>query len=91
MKRIYKQANQSETETTINILYREKKVCIYTNKVELQKQLRKAIGEPKQEWIKGRSIIGSTWEIPLGDKSKITKILVKTDLFELSEPPKGGK
>ena len=65
MKKIYKEINKSETETTINVLYSEKLLSIYTNKIELEKQLYKILGEPKQEYIKGRSIIGSVWEVPL--------------------------
>ena len=83
MKRIYKEANKSETETTVNVLYSEKKLVIYTNKVELEKQLYKILGKPTDEFIKGRSIIGSCWEVPLSEKSKITQILLKANLFEL--------
>lgn len=83
MKRIYKEANKSETETTINVLYSEKKLVIYTNKVELEKQLYKILGKPTDEFIKGRSIIGSTWEVLLSEKSKITQIILKANLFEL--------
>ena len=83
MKRNYKEANKSETETTINVLYSEKMLSIYTNKVELEKQLYKILGKPKDEFIKGKSIIGSVWEVPLSEKSKITQILLKANIFEL--------
>lgn len=83
MKKIYKEINKSETETTINVLYREKILSIYTNKIELEKQLYKILGEPKQEYIKGRSIIGSVWEVPLSEKTKISKIILKANIFEL--------
>lgn len=83
MKRIYKEANKSETETTVNVLYSEKLLSIYTNKVELEKQLYKILGKPKDEFIKGKSIIGSVWEVPLSEKSKITQILLKANIFEL--------
>lgn len=83
MNKIYKKANQSETETTVNVLYGDKILSIYTNKVELQKQLYKVLGEPKREYIKGRSIIGSMWEIPLKEKSKISKMILKANIFEL--------
>lgn len=36
-KKIYKELNKSETETTINVLYKENMLSIYTNKVDLQK------------------------------------------------------
>lgn len=83
MRRAYKEINKEETETTINVLYSEKKLVIYTNKVELEKQLYKILGKPTDEFIKGRSIIGSTWEVPLSEKSKITQIILKANLFEL--------
>lgn len=83
MGRIYKEINKSETETTINVLYSEKILSIYTNKIELEKQLCKILGEPKKEYIKGRSIIGSVWEVPLNEKTKISKIILKANIFEL--------
>lgn len=83
MKKIYKVANQSETETTINVLYGEKILSIYTNKVELQRQLYKVLGEPKKEYLKGKSITGSVWEIPLKEKSKISRMVLRANIFEL--------
>ena len=83
MKKIYKEINKAETETTINVLYSEKLLSIYTNKIELEKQLYKILGEPKQEYIKVRSIIGSVWEVPLSEKTKISKIILKANIFEL--------
>ena len=83
MGKIYKEINKSETETTINVLYSEKILSIYTNKIELQKQLYKILGEPKQEYKKGKSIIGSVWEIPLSEKTKISKIILKANIYEL--------
>lgn len=83
MSKKYKEINKSETETTINVLYSEKLLSIYTNKIELEKQLYKILGEPKQEYIKGKSIIGSVWEVPLSEKTKISKIILKANIFEL--------
>ena len=83
MSKNYKEINKSETETTINVLYSEKLLSIYTNKIELEKQLYKILGEPKQEYIKGKSIIGSVWEVPLSEKTKISKIILKANIFEL--------
>ena len=81
MGKIYKEANKSETETTINVLYSENILSIYTNKVDLEKQLYKILGEPKKEYIKGRSVLGSCWEIPLTDTSKINKIILKANIY----------
>lgn len=81
MGKVYKEANKSETETTINVLYSENILSIYTNKVDLEKQLYKILGEPKKEYIKGRSVLGSCWEIPLTDISKINKIILKANIY----------
>ena len=78
MKKIYKEAIKTEVETNINVLYSEN-----TNKVSLQKQLNKLIGEPTKEYKIKRSIAGSLWEIPLEDKNRIQKLIVKANIFEL--------
>ena len=83
MSKIYKQINKSETETTINVLYDEKIISIYTNKVDLQRKLNKMIGEPSKEYKIKRSIVGSTWEISLDDKVKIQKVILKANIYEL--------
>ena len=83
MSKIYKQINKSETETTINVLYDEKIISIYTNKVDLQRKLNKMIGEPSKEYKIKRSIVGSTWEISLDDKAKIKKVILKANIYEL--------
>lgn len=83
MSKIYKQINKSEIETTINVLYDEKIISIYTNKVDLQRKLNKIIGEPSKEYKIKRSIVGSTWEISLDDKAKIQKVILKANIYEL--------
>lgn len=83
MNKIYKEPNRTETETTINVLYSENLLSLYTNKVNLQKQLNRLIGKPTKEYKIKRSIVGSCWEISLNDKSKIQKILVKANVYEL--------
>lgn len=83
MEKKYKEPNKSEIETTINVLYEENLISIYTNKVNLQKQLYRILGEPKKEYIKRNFIIASVWEISLEEKSKITQIMLKADIFEL--------
>ena len=81
-KKIYKEPLKSETETTINILYDEKILSIYTNKVSLQKQLVRLIGEPTKELMYKRSITGSIWNISLNEKNKIQKIILKANIYE---------
>ena len=82
-KKIYKEANQFKTETNINVLYKEQIISIYTNKVDLQKKLNKILGEPTKEYKIKRSISGSVWEIPFKDKTKITKLMLKGNIYEL--------
>ena len=83
MRRAYKEINKEETETTINVLYDEKLISIYTNKIELQKQLKKVLRKPKREDIRGNSIIGSCWEVPFSEKTKISQMMLKANIFEL--------
>lgn len=81
--RIYKEPNKSETETTINVLYSRNIISIYTNKVDLQKQLRKALGKPTKEDMRGRSIVGTRWDISIKEKQKISQMILKANIFEL--------
>ena len=81
--KIYKEPNKTEEETSINVLYSEKVLSVYTNKVSLQKQLNKLIGEPNKEYKAKRSITGSLWNIPLDDKIRISRMILKANIFEL--------
>ena len=81
--KIYKEPLKSEEETTINVLYAEGILSVYTNKVSLQKQLNKLIGEPTKEDKIKRTIAGSRWNIPLSDKTKISRMVLKANIFEL--------
>lgn len=81
--RIYKEPNVSETETTINVLYWKDIVSVYTNNVDLQKKLRKVLGKPTIEDMRGRSIVASRWDIPMKEKTKLSQMILKANLFEL--------
>jgi len=81
--KIYKEPIQKDMETTINVLYGENILSIYTNNVSLQKRLNKLLGEPTKEYKIKRSITGSTWEISLEEKSKISKMILKANIYEL--------
>lgn len=83
MRRAYKEINKEETETTINVLYDEELIVIYTNKIGLQKQLKKVLGKPKREDVRGNSIIGSCWELSFSEKTKISQMMLKANIFEL--------
>lgn len=83
MGKIYKETDKSELETTINVLYGENKLSIYTNKVSLQRELNKILGEPTKEYKIKRSVVGSIWDISLDEKSKISKVILKANIYEL--------
>lgn len=82
-KKIYKEPIKEEMETTINVIYEKEKLYVYTNKVGLQKQLSKLLGEPTKEYKIKRSITGSMWEILFKDKTKISRLILKANIFEL--------
>ena len=83
MRRAYKEINKEETETTINVLYNEKIISVYTNKIELQKQLKRVLWKAKREDDRGNAIIGSCWEIPFEEKSIISQMMLNANIFEL--------
>lgn len=82
-KKDIKNQTKLEMETTINVLYEENVISVYTNKPDLQKQLCKSIGEPEKEFVKGKTILASRWIIPLSEKSKISKMMLKANIFQL--------
>ena len=51
--------------------------------IRIQKQLHKLIGEPTKEYKIKRSIVGSMWEISLDDKIRISRLILKANIFEL--------
>ncbi len=83
MAKKYKEPINEEMETTINVLYDDNILSIYTNKVSLQRKLNKLIGEPKKEHKIKDKITGSFWDISLNDKIIIGRLLIKVDIFEI--------
>ena len=83
MEKKYKEPKESEMETNINVIYSENMFSIYTNKVNLQRQLNKIIGEPTKEYKVKRSISGSRWDISLDNKIIISRLILKANIFEL--------
>lgn len=83
MGKIYKEPIEEELETTVNVLYGENYLSIYTNKASLQRELYKILGEPQKEYKKGRSILASNWNVSLKEKTKISKIILKANIFEV--------
>lgn len=84
MAKSYKEPIESEVETTINVIYSENILSVYTNKAALQKSLCKTLGTPTQEYRRGRSILASRWDISLDEKIKISQMMLKSDIFNLN-------
>ena len=83
MEKRYREPKVEEMETTINVIYSENIFSLYTNKVKLQKQLNKLVGEPTEEYKIKRSISGSRWDISLDNKIIISRLVLKANIFEL--------
>lgn len=83
MGKIYKEPIEEELETTVNILYGENSLSIYTNKSDLQRELYKVLGDPHKEYKKGKAIFASNWVVSLEEKSKISKIVLKANIFDI--------
>lgn len=67
-----------EQETTINVLYDEEVIEVYTNRVDVIKNLIKKVGAPTKKYKKNQTYwIGAKWQIKFKEVSKITKILNK--------------
>lgn len=84
MAKSYKEPIEEEAETTINVIYGENLLSVYTNKASLQKSLCKTLGKPTQEYKRGRNILASRWDISLEEKSKISQMMLKSDIFNLN-------
>lgn len=78
-----------EQETSINIAYDQEKIEIYTNRVDVIKNLTREIGKPTIRDKKGKTYwMGATWKIPFSDISTISKILNKEILIDKNFKPK---
>ena len=50
---------------------------------EKRKKLNKLLGAPTREYKTKRSITGSSWDISMDDKSIISKLILKANIFEI--------
>ncbi len=67
-----------EQETTINICYEDETVQIYSNRVDVIKNLTHNIGKPTKCDKRGKTYwLGATWEIPFSEVTTIKNILNK--------------
>lgn len=67
----------SEQETTINILYDEQIIKVYSSRGEVIKILTKQLGNPTIKYKKNKSYwSGASWDIEFNDIKKIEKILL---------------
>lgn len=67
-----------EQETTINILYDEEIIQIYSNRVDVIKNLIEKLGAPTEKYKKNQTYwSGAVWNIKFKEKVKVKKILSK--------------
>lgn len=67
----------AEQETTVNILYDEQIIKIYSSRIEIIKILTKQLGEPTIKYKKSKSYwSGASWDIEFNDFKKIENFLV---------------
>ncbi len=78
-----------EQETSINIAYDLEVIQVYTNRVDVIKNLSKEIGKPNIRDKKGKTYwMGATWEIPFKNISTISKLLNKEIFIDKNFKPK---
>lgn len=74
----YFDTSVEEQETTINICYEDETVQIYSNRVDVIKNLTHNIGKPTKRDKRGKTYwLGATWEIPFSEVTTIKNILNK--------------
>ena len=72
-----------EQETMINVLYDEHKIRVYSNRVEVIKNLTKALGKPTVRYKKNKTYwTGATWENDFNEFEKINSLLNRDLVIE---------
>lgn len=67
-----------EQEVTINILYEEQVIIIYSNRKEVIQNLTEKIGKPTERYKKGKTYwMGAKWELHFKRANDISQILNK--------------
>ena len=81
----YYKTEPAEQETTINILYKEQIIRIYSSRVETIEKLTKKIGEPDHRYKKSKTYwSGACWEIQFADIERVKEILNKEIILDAS-------
>ena len=79
----YYRTEQADQETTINILYDEQIIKIYSSRPEIIKQLTNEIGEPTIKYRKSKTYwSGASWKIQFADIERVRKILNKEIIID---------
>ena len=88
----YLEIPTEEQETTINILYEEQIVKVYTNRKEVIRDLTKRIGKPTKKYQKCKTYwCGADWDIDFCDVEKIKNVLNKEIFIDRKFKPKRKK
>ena len=73
----------SEQETTINVIYDEHIISVYSNRKEVVKNLTRLLGKPTKRDRKGKTYwTGATWDLDFNEFEKINKVLNRDCFIE---------
>lgn len=79
----YYKTEPAEQETTINILYKEQIIRIYSSRVETIEKLTKKIGEPDHRYKRSKTYwSGACWKIQFADIERVKEILNKEIILD---------
>ena len=79
----YYKTEQAEQETTINILYKEQIIRIYSSRVETIEKLTQKLGNPDIRYKKSKTYwSGACWEIQFADIERVKEILNKEIILD---------
>jgi len=81
MKEHFYNTDYKEQESTINIDYSKKEICLYTNRQAVYERITKKIGKPSHKYYIHKRISGVSWNIPFENKRSITAILSRPTLI----------
>lgn len=81
MKEKFYDTDYEEQETIVNIDYFKSEIYLYTSRKAVYKRIEEKLGEPKKIFYVHKKISGAYWNIPFGDKRKLTSVLSRPMLI----------
>lgn len=79
----YYNADLSEQETIINVLYKEGIISIYSSRPDVIHNLTETLGQPNEKIRRNRtSWSGARWNLEFDEISKIKKVISKENFID---------